>query len=332
MANCDKKNGEYKKRNVSDDELWAALSVVFSSKSVNDTSYKFGFLKAIIDNLYNVDEDLKLTFDQLFGKFGEIYWNLVLKYGLHQKKVTKNNHISAIEHVLQDAAEKHHITEHIPYESLTDSMMIEISMKVKKNCKNHVVGALFGDTQELFYSFSVKEEWIQINPRMYAFICKHKVLIEKANYYEWAKFLEKVNDEELTTRLLGKIDESSKRSNLACYRKILYDEFESNRCFYCNKPLKEGKIEVDHFIPWSFIKDDKLWNLVLSCRRCNGNKKAKLPNVYYLTKIVDRNKTLLIDVHKPEMKNYRANKLLEIYDWAKVNGYEDEWKPQEMVL
>ena len=103
MAGYNLKEGNYEKRHASDDELWSALSVVFSSKSVNDTSYKFGFLKAIIDNLYNVDEDLKLTFDQLFSKFGEIYWNLVLKYGLKQKKPTRDNRETALERVLHYA-------------------------------------------------------------------------------------------------------------------------------------------------------------------------------------------------------------------------------------
>lgn len=79
MAGFDLKEGQYEERNASDDELWSAFACVFSSKSRNDSSYKFGFLKTIIDNLYNVDSDLKLTFDQLFTKFGEIYWNLILK-------------------------------------------------------------------------------------------------------------------------------------------------------------------------------------------------------------------------------------------------------------
>ena len=52
----------------------------FSNQSKNSSSYKFGFLKSILDNLYNVDSELVLTFDQLFGKFTEIYWNLILKY------------------------------------------------------------------------------------------------------------------------------------------------------------------------------------------------------------------------------------------------------------
>lgn len=91
MAGFDLKEGRYEVRNASDDELWSAFACVFSSKSRNDSSYKYGFLKAIIDNLYNVDKDLKLTFDQLFSKFGEIYWNLILKHSLRQKAATNDN-------------------------------------------------------------------------------------------------------------------------------------------------------------------------------------------------------------------------------------------------
>ncbi len=66
MAGFDLNEGRYEERNVSEDELWSAFACVFSSKSRNDSSYKFGFLKAIIDNLYNVDENLKLNFNQIF--------------------------------------------------------------------------------------------------------------------------------------------------------------------------------------------------------------------------------------------------------------------------
>ena len=73
--------------------------------------------------------------------------------------------------------------------------------------------------------------------------------IEKLNYYEWARFLERVNEEAVATKLLDKIDESAKRNNLSAYRQILYEEFESKNCFYCGRPLQPGKIDVDHFIP-----------------------------------------------------------------------------------
>ena len=327
MAGYNLKEGQYEARSVSDDELWSAVSIVFTNKSKNDTSYKFGFLKSIIDNLYNVDSDLKLTFDQLFSKFGEIYWNLVLKYGLRQKAATYDNRETSLERVLHAAVVKYRINEPIPYESLTPEMMIDISHQIKVKCKENVVGALFEDTKRLFYSFSKKEEWIQINPEMYSFICKHKVIIEKLNYYEWAKFLEKVNEESSATKLLNKIDESSKRNNLSKYRNILYDEFESKNCFYCGKSLKADQIHVDHFIPWSFVKDDNLWNMVLSCPQCNMKKRDRLPDVLFLNRIVERNHSLLIEAHESQMRNYGDQKIVKIYEWAKYNGYDNVWSP-----
>lgn len=327
MAGYALKEGYYDRKKLSDDEIWAAFTRLFSSRSKNDTSYKYGFLKSIMDNIYNVDKDLKLTFDQLFSKFTEIYWNLILKHGLHQKAPASDNRGSLLEQVLHEATEKYHIINPIPYEGLTDEMMIYINHAVKVKCKKYVVGALFEDTNRIFYSFSKREEWIQINPIVYEFICKHKVLIEKLNYYEWARFLEKINDYNYATKLLNKIDESSKRNNLSNYRRILFEELESKNCFYCGKKLHDGKIEVDHFIPWSFVKDDNLWNLVLSCPKCNRSKNDKLPDKAFLSDIILRNQNMVIEYKRPEMKNYQHQLLEYVYEWARVNGYDKTWCP-----
>lgn len=326
MAGYNLKEGTYEARGASDDELWSAFSYAFSSQAVHDTSYKFGFLKAIIDNLYNVDENLTLTFDQLFSKFGEIYWNLVLKHGLRQKSKTYDNRQTALERVLYDARDRYQITEPIPYESLTPAMMADISHRIKVRCKVNVVGAFYEDTKRLFYSFDRTDEWLQINPVMYEFICKHKTVIETLNYYEWARFLERVNDDDVVLRLYDKIDESAKRNNLSIYRRILYEEFEMRTCFYCGRPLEPQFIHVDHFIPWSFIKDDNLWNLVLACPTCNVKKSDRLPADNYLGNIIIRNHQLIAAQHE-RMRNYKDSKLTNIYNWARVNGYNTIWTP-----
>ncbi len=330
MAGFDLKEGSYEAREASDDEFWSAFSCVFSSRSRNDSSYKYGFLKSIIDNLYNVDENLKLSFDQLFSKFAEIYWNLILKYDLRQKAPTNDNRKSFIEQILLGAKDKYQIAEIVPYESLSAEMMLDISHQVKMKCKTYVVGALFEDTQRLFYSFSKKEEWIQINPRMYEFLCKHKVVIEKLNYYEWARFLEKVNEEKSADHLLTKIDESSKRNNLSDYRWILFEELKNKKCFYCGRYLKPDKIDVDHFIPWSFIKDDNLWNLVLACPNCNRSKNDRLPDGKYLEILIQRNADMSIHMKHRDMANYQQRMLRYAYSWAKLNGYHNIWNPKSM--
>lgn len=328
MAGFKLNEGKYEDRPVSEDELWSAFSYVFSSRSRNTASYKFGFLKAIIDNLYNVDANLRLTFDQLFSKFAEIYWNLILKYDLRQSALTNDNKKSHIEQILHGAKEQYKLVEMIPFESLSNQAMLDISHKVKVKCKANVVGALFEDTKRLFYSFSKQDEWIQINPRMYEFICKRKVLIEKLNYYEWARFLEKVNENKTADHILTKIDESSKRNDLSYYRQILFDEFENHKCFYCGKSIDYRNVDVDHFVPWSFIKDDNLWNLVLACPKCNRSKSDKLPDDKFLDLLIARNKKL--QIHS-ELENYQQDRLRDVYNIAKLNGYDNIWKPKLVV-
>lgn len=269
-----------------------------------------------------------LTFDQIFEKFCEIYWNLVLKHQLFQQV---SGH-SELEQILQSIVVKYGIEAHIPYESLPPTAMLDASQQVKKRCKRYVVGALFVDTNSLFYSFSRKEEWLQINPLVYEFLCKHKQTIEKLNYYEWARFLEKANQNSTTTHILEKIDESTKRGNLDRFRQILWDEFETRNCFYCYKPLRisSKEIDVDHFIPWSFIKDDKLWNFVLACPSCNRTKKDKLPTEHYLHEIQHRNELILASSRRIDMENYKSDSLPKIYHWAFVNDFNRIWSPKKL--
>lgn len=78
--------------------------------------------------------------------------------------------------------------------------------------------------------------------------------IEKPNYYAWARFLEKVNDDDDLIRVLEKLDMAiPQRKDLSMYRDILFNEFQEDRCFYCGKELDKN-VHVDHFIPWTFVK------------------------------------------------------------------------------
>lgn len=331
MAGFDLAEGTYSKKHMTEDDIWSVFSSMFSNKISHDTSYKFGFFKSILDSLYNADENLTLTFDQVFYKFTEIYWNLVLKYHLRQKAKTKNDRESALERILKESLEKQEIISDISFEALSIDVKLKICHKVKMKCKENVIGALFRDSGDLLYSFSKKTELIHLNPIMYSFMTKHKKILEKMNYFEWAKFLEKINDDISTKNLINNLDTITFRNDLSYYRKILYYEFEERKCFYCGKELQLGKIHVDHFIPWSFIKDDNMWNLVLACPECNLKKSDKLTPNIYMDNLIFRNKILMEreQIIKSEFISYKDEKLRFIYYWAKYNGYRDIWVPKK---
>lgn len=57
-------------------------------------------------------------------------------------------------------------------------------------------------------------------------------------------------------------------------------------CIYTNKELHPKDYDLDHFIPWSFVSHDLLWNLIPSDGSINSSKSNKLPDLKcYLPKL-----------------------------------------------
>ena len=52
---------------------------------------------------------------------------------------------------------------------------------------------------------------------------------------------------------------------------------------YTEKPLTKKGLSIDHFIPWSYIASDELWNLIPTEKSVNSSKSNNLPdwNVYF---------------------------------------------------
>lgn len=48
-------------------------------------------------------------------------------------------------------------------------------------------------------------------------------------------------------------------------------------CRYCRKDLQFGQASLDHYLPRSKDGPDDVFNLVLSCKRCNKLKKSQVP-------------------------------------------------------
>ncbi len=67
-------------------------------------------------------------------------------------------------------------------------------------------------------------------------------------------------------------------------------------CFYCGTHLPPDN-PVDHVLPWSLVGIDGLANLVLACRRCNGDKSNALPAVLFVDRALqDRRLSALEDI------------------------------------
>ena len=96
---------------------------------------------------------------------------------------------------------------------------------------------------------------------------------------EWLRYVARRNDDLVDELRLETFLFGSARISLANVRTPLL-ELQGGRCFYCGR--ERGPWEVDHFLPWSRWPDDRLDNLVVADRGCNGDKRAALAALPHL--------------------------------------------------
>jgi hypothetical protein len=324
--------GEMKAAYLTDREIWAHFNYIFSSKSKNSTTYKFVLIKSLLENLYNVNDKLELNYSVLFSSFSKIYWNLVIHHNLNQINMTDKK--AEVQRILLDVQSKYQIPHTLVFDRLSNELQIEIINKVTKRCKINVMGAIYGDTGCTIYDFDNGKEQLRLNSTFYSFMQRFQRVLNYLTNYHLALFLEKFNEKGDTTNLLLKVENVSKRSSLDQFYQVL-SAFYSGKCFYCGKAIKKENAHVDHFIPWSFVQADQLWNLVIACSACNLSKSDKLANKLFLETVIERNDTLITipELRKREdMKVYTSKKLKELYDYSVENGFTDVWMPKKIVM
>jgi len=324
------KIGELKETYLTDEDIWRIFTIVLSSKSVKSSTYKFALIKALIENLYQINENFELTYDQLAYSFTKIYWNLIVHHNLLNQNRGKTSKVVSL---IKEEQIKNGIPSEMVFDKVDDTLQIRLVSKVKTTMKENVYGALYGDTRGSFYAFDHKKEILKLNPSVHAFLLNYQRLIVNLTNYHMASMIEQLNEVPSINYLLGKVESIAKRSSLKPFEKILLTYFQAE-CFYCGKKLSDSKREtqVDHFIPWSFVQSDHIWNLVLSCNKCNSSKRDKLPTRSYLELIIDRNQTLSdknVDSGITTlMNNYKSKKIIMLYDYSIKNGYDSIWLPK----
>lgn len=320
--------GELQEAYRTDEEIWRIFTIVLSTKSVKSSTYKFALMKALIENLYNVNENCELTYNQLAYTFAKVYWNLIVHHDLLQQNRGKKAKVVT---VMKEEQQRFSIPGDMVFDRLDDSIQLRVTNKVKSVMKENVFGALYGDTQGVFYSFDHQTEILRLHPAVHKFMMNYQRLIIHLTNYHMAAMIESLNEVPSINYLLGKVESIAKRTSLKPFEKLLLSYFDAT-CFYCQKPLKKGirETHVDHFIPWSFVQSDQIWNLVLSCNQCNLKKSDKLPVRAFVDVIVERNEVLQQtgDAQVVRwMENYRGDKVGLLYEYSVRNGFDGGWGP-----
>lgn len=290
------------------------------SRGVKDNTYKFALAKFLLDfsNQSSLKKDETITYNEIAKKFLEYYWYQECKYKLKQD--FKIQRTPVVLSIIRQYCGTNYIPE--SYDKYFKNRSIEkekMISEIENGCLQDVIPRFQNrDCYDLYKHYHTLSDsgrkfrlphkdkrHIVISLETQKFLKENYYELSKILIYEWAKFLEKTN---FTPKLISKIEElgTNKRRSLAKYKKILL-EIDGPKCFYCNSSVNEDDIHIDHFIPWSYIYEDSIWNLVISCSKCNLKKSDNLPPAHFIKDISIRNDNFELNEYKKDINEYYIN-------------------------
>jgi hypothetical protein len=104
--------------------------------------------------------------------------------------------------------------------------------------------------------------------------------------WEWLQFVQSRNPSvPAVARKLFPPEERGALNAQSDYWRLVLAQ-EKIHCIYSGKRLTAEKFALDHYLPWSFVAHDQLWNLVPVAPEANSSKADSLPSREYFEKFV----------------------------------------------
>ena len=122
--------------------------------------------------------------------------------------------------------------------------------------------------------------------------------------------------------------ENEKQRRLQNVRRLWAAVFDISgiRDIYSGNPLKKREYEIDHFVPWSFITNDEMWNLIPVNSSLNSSKRDKLP---------DWNKYFSGFAQNQFMLNqmiYKHDRLAHMFRECQRDNLNSPWSMEELYI
>jgi hypothetical protein len=127
--------------------------------------------------------------------------------------------------------------------------------------------------------YALHNDRIEINSVWKNYLFSNARVLKDFCYWNLSLFLQAKNPN--VPDIPNKLIKPARRNNLKDQRKKFWDlvliELGSVNCIYTGKKLAVGNYAVDHFIPYSFVSHDLIWNLIPAEFFFNSSKGDNLP-------------------------------------------------------
>jgi hypothetical protein len=151
--------------------------------------------------------------------------------------------------------------------------------------KNLILSMQSAPDRQAPYIINEETKNIVLNPQWFDWMYSNIKIIESFTLYELFKYVEKNNPYVTNISLKLFKPQSRKLSEpTKLWKNFIEIKGFENKSVFENKPLFSlHKIAIDHYLPWSLVTHDKLWNLHPIEQKANSSKSNKIADIKYLS-------------------------------------------------
>ena len=135
----------------------------------------------------------------------------------------------------------------------------------------------------------VEVDQIELHPDWADYIAENFAIVSGWAERRWIAYLQSRNP--LAPAVSEKIAPPAARAALTFqaryWRRAIEAMPNAPRCTYSGVPLAPNGFALDHFLPWTFVCHDALWNLAPVLPAANAAKGNRLPHHGYLQRLVE---------------------------------------------
>jgi len=178
----------------------------------------------------------------------------------------------------------------VPYRLQTPFFSKELNDLKDQNRNKRIVELAHRhfDTIKPLYIYNQEGSGIIMNPQWMLYLFENQQMVRSFICWNWLDYMQRRNPSvpNLQKKLFPPISRNNLTMQTGYWKFIL--EREALRCIFSHQPISQEDLSLDHFLPWSFVAHDQLWNLIPVSRSINSSKSSSLPSLdVYLDKLVD---------------------------------------------
>ncbi|WP_422478236.1 HNH endonuclease domain-containing protein [Pleomorphochaeta sp. DL1XJH-081] len=278
------------------------ISILLQVFSNTATSYKYLYFRALMNILAETHfNQLSIRLDEILLEMLAIAWyphtffklsfgtndriaeelerlELLVPYAMTWGEESKNR-LKAI--IAQKDYFRNDLLRFVPYR-LIRPFFANRMIGVNDSSSNNLIMGLackeFDETRP-FYFIAEDRRSIIMHPDWMLYFFDNYTLVQAFIAWNWLDYMQRRNPSvpNLQTKLFPPVIRKPIENQKIFWKTVL--KHHPTRCIFSDEPIQEQQMSLDHFLPWSFVAHDQLWNLIPVSRSINSAKSNNLPSL-----------------------------------------------------